>query len=83
VKPRLAWNSQSSQVARLPYVYSRSNRRKIEAEHLWLMSVVVATQEGEIKGIRTPSQLWQIVLKTLYRKYPIQENLEPYHPLQA
>jgi hypothetical protein len=40
----------------------------------WLMSVILATQEAEIRRIMVRSQPWQIVNETLSRKNPSQKR---------
>jgi hypothetical protein len=41
---------------------------------LWFTPVILATHEAEIRRIAVQSQLRQIVLKTLSRKYPTQKR---------
>jgi hypothetical protein len=38
------------------------------------MSVILPTQEAEIRRITVQSQFWQIVLETLSQKYPTQNS---------
>jgi hypothetical protein len=45
-------------------------KRKISVGHPWLMPVILATQETEIKRVKVGGQLGEIVLKTLSGKYP-------------
>jgi hypothetical protein len=42
--------------------------------HWWLMSIILATQETEIKRIKVPS-LGQIVHETLSQKNPSQKGV--------
>jgi hypothetical protein len=44
------------------------------ARHWWLTTVILATQEAEIRRITVQSQPWQIVCKTLSRKNPSQKK---------
>jgi hypothetical protein len=45
------------------------------AEHQWLMSVILATQETGIRKIMVRGQPGQIVCETLSQKYRTQEKL--------
>jgi hypothetical protein len=44
------------------------------ARHLWLMTVILATQEAEIRRIMVQSQLSQIVYETQSQKKKNQQN---------
>jgi hypothetical protein len=44
---------------------SSKKKKTLEAWHLWLMPVILATQEPDIIRTTVQSQLRQIVLKTL------------------
>jgi hypothetical protein len=46
----------------------------LEAGHQWLMPVILANQEAEIRRILVPSQHKQIALKTLSQKTPTQNR---------
>jgi hypothetical protein len=48
--------------------------KKEEAECQWLMPVILAIQETEIKRIAVRSQTWQIVHETLSQKNPSQKT---------
>jgi hypothetical protein len=45
-----------------------------KARSWWLTSVILATQKAEIRKIKVQSQPGQIVLETLYQKYPSQKK---------
>jgi hypothetical protein len=47
---------------------------KIKGQHQWLMPVILATQEAEIRRIVVWSQPRQIVCETLYWKNPSQKR---------
>jgi hypothetical protein len=44
------------------------------SRHWWLMPVIPATQEAEIRRVEVRSQPQQIVHKTLSLKYPTQKR---------
>jgi hypothetical protein len=46
----------------------RSYQKEMEAEHQWLMPVILATQKAEIRRITVQSQPGQIVCKILSQK---------------
>jgi hypothetical protein len=48
---------------------------KERPRHRWLMPVILATQEAEIRRIMVPSQPRQIVHETLSQKNPSQERV--------
>jgi hypothetical protein len=48
----------------------RYHQRKCRAGHQWLTSVILATQETEIRSITVRSQSGQIVGETLFQKSP-------------
>jgi hypothetical protein len=56
---------------------------KILAGHQWLMPIILATQETEIKRIMVRSQPRQIVHKPLSRKYPSQKGLAEWLKVKA
>jgi hypothetical protein len=41
---------------------------------MWLMPVILATQEAEIRRIRVGSQLGKIAQQTLSQKYPTKQG---------
>jgi hypothetical protein len=45
------------------------------ARHQWLTSIILATQEAEIRRIAVQSQPGQIVHETLSQKYPTQKRV--------
>jgi hypothetical protein len=45
-----------------------------EAGHWWLIPIILATQEAEIRRITVGSQPGEIIHKTLSRKNPSQKN---------
>jgi hypothetical protein len=53
-------------------IYLQALRKFIYAGHQWLMPVIQATQEAEIKKIAFQSQPEQIVNETLSGKYSSQ-----------
>jgi hypothetical protein len=53
---------------------TRKKSRMTPAGHQWLMPVILATEEAEIRRISARSQPWQIVHKILSRKYPSQKS---------
>jgi hypothetical protein len=48
-------------------------KRNEGARHQWLVPVILATQEAEIRRNVIGSQPWQIVCKTLSGKNPLQK----------
>jgi hypothetical protein len=49
-------------------------KRPTTAKYRWLMPVILATQEAEIRSMAVLSQSKQIVHDTLSRKYPTQKR---------
>jgi hypothetical protein len=54
-------------------INSRSALQKI-ISWIWFMTIILATQEAEIRRMLVQSQLGQKVHETLSRKYPIQKR---------
>jgi hypothetical protein len=50
------------------------SKNRHHPRYWWLMPVIPATQEAEIKRIQVPSQPEQIVCETLPQKYPTQNR---------
>jgi hypothetical protein len=49
---------------------NKSIKSDLEAGHQWLMSIILAIQEAEIRRTEVQSQSRQIVHQTLPQKYP-------------
>jgi hypothetical protein len=45
--------------------FAKGVKKYALARHWWLIPVILATQEAEIRRILVQSQLWQIVQETL------------------
>jgi hypothetical protein len=58
----------------------KDNKNLQWARHQWLMPVVLATQETEIRRIKVQGQLEQIVPETLSRKNPSQKRADGVGP---
>jgi hypothetical protein len=58
-----------------PYLENTHHKKRAAAaRHWWLMSVILATQEAEIRRIKVQSQPGQIVHKTISQKNPSQKK---------
>jgi hypothetical protein len=53
------------------------------AGHWWLTSVILATQEAEIRRIMVPNQPRQIVREIISQKYPSQRGLAEWLKVKA
>jgi hypothetical protein len=56
-----------------PYIFYLKNISQ-QARHQWLMPIILATKDAEIRNITVWSQLEQIVCETLSQKYPSQKK---------
>jgi hypothetical protein len=54
------------------YPFARCFKKNLKAGHQWLTSIILATQEAEIRRIVVQSQSGQTVHETLSQKHPSQ-----------